>query len=62
MKVLACRDAGFDCNAVVKGATDEDVLTVAAQHAADVHGVAVTPEMAGQIRSLIKEEPAEAVI
>lgn len=62
MKIFACRDAGFDCNAVVKAATDGEVLTIAAQHAADVHGVTVTPEMAGQIRPLIREEPAEAAV
>jgi predicted small metal-binding protein len=59
MKTLHCSDAGFDCKAVVKANTDEEVLTIAAQHAQQVHGVTVTPEMAEQIRSLIKEEEAE---
>ncbi len=61
MKTLHCRDAGFDCDAVVKAATDDEVLTIAAGHAAQVHGVSVTPEMAAQIKTLIKEEPAEAM-
>ena len=61
MKTLHCRDAGFDCNAVVQAATEEEVLSTAAQHAAQVHGVMVTPEMADQIKSLIKDEPAAVV-
>lgn len=61
MKTLHCRDAGFDCNAVVQAATVEEVLSIATQHAAQVHNVTVTPEMAAQIKPLIKEEPATAV-
>jgi predicted small metal-binding protein len=56
MKSLHCSDAGFDCQAVVKAATTEEVLQQAAAHAQQVHGVAVTPEMAEVIRKLIKEE------
>lgn len=56
MKTLHCRDAGFDCEGVIKAATDEEVLAQAAVHAHDVHGVQVTPELANQLRTLIKEE------
>ncbi|MEO6550388.1 MAG: DUF1059 domain-containing protein [Ferruginibacter sp.] len=56
MKTLHCSDAGFDCEGVIKGNTEEEVLTMAAQHALDVHGVAVTPELAEQLKTLIKEE------
>lgn len=62
MKTLHCRDVGFDCDAVVKAATEEEVLTTAAQHAAQVHGVTVTPDMAAQIKTLIREEPSEAPV
>jgi len=55
MKTLHCADAGFDCQAVVEAETTEEVLAHAAQHAKDVHGVEVTPEMAEQIKRLIKE-------
>lgn len=58
MKTLHCRDAGFDCDAVVKATTDEEVLNQAAEHAHAVHGVTVTPELAAGIKSLIREEPA----
>jgi predicted small metal-binding protein len=56
MKRLNCCDAGFDCPAVVIAETEEEVLAQAAQHAHEVHGVTVTPEMAAQIKTLITEE------
>lgn len=56
MKTLHCSDAGFDCKAVVKASTEEEVLAQAAAHAKTVHGVSVTPELAENIKKLIKEE------
>ncbi|MEO6286764.1 MAG: DUF1059 domain-containing protein [Dyadobacter sp.] len=56
MKTLHCRDAGFDCEGVIKATTDEEVLNQAAAHALEVHGVQVTPELAGQLQALIKDE------
>jgi predicted small metal-binding protein len=56
MKTLHCSDAGFDCKAVIHAETDQEILTQAAQHAKSVHGVNVTPELAAQIQTLIKEE------
>lgn len=56
MKTLKCRDVGFDCNAEINAATDEEVLAQAANHASTVHGVTVTPEMAEGIKPLIREE------
>ena len=56
MKTLHCRDAGFDCQAVIRANTEEEVLNQAAQHALEIHGVSVTPELAEQLKTLIKEE------
>ena len=56
MKKLNCCDAGFDCPAVVRADSEEEVLEQAAQHALDVHGVTVTAEMAAQIKTLITDE------
>lgn len=56
MKVLRCRDVGFDCPGVIKAESEEQVLQMAAQHASQVHQVQVTPEMAEQIKTLIREE------
>ena len=56
MKTLHCRDAGFDCEGVIQDSTEEEVLKQAAQHAQQVHGVTVTPQLAEQLKSLIKDE------
>ena len=56
MKILRCSDLGFNCEAVVRAGTEEEVLQIAAEHAKEVHGVNVTPEMAEQFKTKIKEE------
>ena len=56
MKTIHCSDAGFVCKAVLKADTEEEILAGAAEHALKVHGVSVTPELAQQIKTLIKEE------
>ncbi len=55
MKELKCRDVGFDCEAVVHADSVDDVLAQAGAHAKQVHGVDVTPEMAGQIKALVRD-------
>lgn len=56
MKEFHCRDAGFDCDGVVHGESDDDVLDQAGRHARDVHGVEITPDMrrelAGSVRTV----------
>ncbi len=59
MKTLHCRDAGFDCEGIIRGNSDEEVLKQAAQHALEVHGVPATPELAEKLKTLIKEERQE---
>lgn len=56
MKTLYCSDTGFDCQAVIKATTTEEVLQQATAHAQQVHSTAVTAEMAEMIKKLIKEE------
>ena len=55
MKTLHCSDAGFDCKGVLTANTEEEILQQAAVHAKEVHGVTVTPELADQIKTLIKD-------
>lgn len=56
-KVLHCRDVGFDCEGVIRGDTEDDVMQQAAEHARVAHGMdEVTPETADQIRSKIQDE------
>lgn len=59
MKTLHCRDAGFDCQGVISASTEEEVLNQAAQHALEVHGVKVTPELVEQLKPLIKDDEVE---
>ena len=56
MKTLHCRDAGFDCPGVIQADSEQEVLKQAAQHAKEVHGVSVTPQLAEQLRTLIRDE------
>ncbi len=56
MKVLRCREVGFDCDAVVRAEDVDKVMQQVAEHASAVHDVEVTPELAEQVKSLIKDE------
>jgi len=55
MRELRCRDAGFDCDAVVQGESDNEVFAQAAPHAEQVHGLTVTPELQQQLAGLIHD-------
>jgi predicted small metal-binding protein len=56
MYELKCRDVGFDCAGVVRGATIEEVLKQAAAHASDAHRTQITPELAEKVKALIRDE------
>lgn|GEM_PF-160144 len=59
MKTLSCREAGFDCDHVVKGETEEEIFKNGAQHAMKDHGMKeedITPEFKEKLRGLIKTE------
>ncbi len=57
MKSLTCRDAGFDCAAVIKGDTEEEIMSKAGEHASKEHNIKeedMTPELQQKIRGLIR--------
>ncbi len=56
MKTLHCRDAGFDCEGIIRANSEDEVLKQAAQHALEVHSVSVTPELAEELKTLINDE------
>ena len=59
MKVLKCRDVGFDCDAVVRAETEEEVLRQAAEHAKAVHNLSeISEETVAKIRTVIRDESA----
>jgi predicted small metal-binding protein len=55
MKQLRCRNAGFDCDAVVEGETTDEVLAQAGPHVKEVHDVDVTPKMAQTIAGKVRD-------
>ncbi len=58
MKTISCREAGFECDWIVKGQTEEEVINNAAEHAIKEHGVKsedMTPEMKEKIRALVRD-------
>jgi predicted small metal-binding protein len=56
MRELNCRDVGFDCNEVIRGETDEEVMAQAATHARDAHGMnEIDQETGARIQSLIHD-------
>ncbi|HEX9416661.1 MAG TPA: DUF1059 domain-containing protein [Gaiellaceae bacterium] len=56
MKELRCSDAGFECQAVIRGEDEQEVMSKAAEHARDEHGMNEIDEETGQkIRSLIHD-------
>ena len=59
MKVLRCRDAGFDCDHVMRAETEEEVLRQAAEHAKAAHNMGeISEEVVAKIRTLIRDEKA----
>lgn len=61
MKVVQCRDVGFDCDGVVRAETEEEALAMVADHAREAHGlITVSAEVADKVRSVMRDEPAPA--
>jgi predicted small metal-binding protein len=53
---LNCRDVGFDCEAVVRADSDEEVLAQVATHAREVHGLQqIDAETEQKVRSQIHD-------
>ena len=57
MKLVRCRDHGFDCNFEAKAQTEEDVLQMVAEHAQTAYDLDVTPELVEQVRQKMHEVP-----
>jgi predicted small metal-binding protein len=55
VKELKCREVGFDCDAVVRAETVDDVMAQTGPHAKEAHGVDVTPELADRIKTLVHD-------
>jgi predicted small metal-binding protein len=56
MKKFACGQVVPGCDGVVTGATEDEVLTAAAEHAATAHGMSEVPdELVAAIRAGITD-------
>jgi predicted small metal-binding protein len=54
MKRLACRNIGLDCDYIIKGETEEEIMRNAVQHAWEIH--AIKPEeMTSEMKAKIKD-------
>ena len=57
MKTLLSRKAGFDCDYVVKGETEEEIFKSGAEHATKNCGMKpedITPQFKEKLRGLIR--------
>ena len=53
---LHCADAGFECDKTIEGESDDEVMSKAADHAREAHGLdEVDEETSAKLRSLIHE-------
>ena len=56
-KIINCKDVGFDCPAVVRAATEEEALQLAAEHARTEHGLEeITPEVVAKVKAVMRDE------
>lgn len=59
MKMLACRDIGVECDVVIHGKNELEVLRKATKHAKEAHGMTeISRELKREIREAIQEEEA----
>jgi predicted small metal-binding protein len=56
MLTLLCRETGLDCDYVIKGETEEEILTNGAEHAMKVHGMKVEVRSRQNIHSQKNKE------
>ncbi len=54
-KTLACGDIMEGCPATFTAASEDELLAVAGKHAAEVHGLEITPELVEVVRGHIRD-------
>ena len=55
-KVLRCGDMMAGCDYVARAESEDELMQKAAEHAREVHGITVSPEVVQQIKSKIRDE------
>ena len=57
MKAIHCGELMKGCDFVARGATEDEVMKKAAEHAKTAHGIQnITPELAQKVKAAIKNE------
>jgi len=57
MKTMHCGELMKGCDFVARGATEDEVMKNAAEHAKTAHGIDnITPELAQKVKAAIKNE------
>lgn len=60
-KVIRCKDVGFDCPGVIRAETEDEALSMAAEHAKSAHGIQqITPDILAKVRGVMQDERAPA--
>ena len=54
MLTVACRDVGQDCDCIVAGETEEELMKKAAEHAVKDHGYKEQDIMTSEMKEKIK--------
>jgi len=57
MKLVRCRDHGFDCDFEAESESEDEVLKQAAEHLQAEHDLEVTSELAEKVQAGIHELP-----
>ncbi len=56
-KMLKCRDVGVNCDEVIHGSSEAEIMQKAAAHAKGCHqGVQLTPALQTKLKAAIKDE------
>jgi len=54
-KQLSCRDAGADCDFMVRSEKEDEVMRLAGEHACGAHNICeITPELKDKIKASLK--------
>ena len=59
MKLLRCREVGYNCDAIIRGNTEEEIMLNAKNHAIKEHAIKeedMTPQFKEKIRKLITSD------
>ncbi len=56
MKTLACGEIMTGCAATFRGETEDEILARAGRHAAEDHGLEVTPNVVELVRAHIRDD------